>query len=313
MICQADPAITLFCCRNGGPEVVSNSLVTQAMFQSGRAGYVCKPKTKLALGFLLLLTIAVSAQVVDHDGVIVKFTHPQLDAAIAQTKNENTRLEGLHELIRMAGPRLYEGSMIGGDPDPEIFKMEGDAARAVWACWNVATVGKALDSPVHSVRLWAVLSFETRSEYKDAWQPLVPKLIKLLSDPDSGFRQCAVDKLWFYPEGRRAIAEHAPLETDPDVLLRIARSGHSPNFYRSLARLLSSSDLKVREDALSFIYFNLWNKATASMWRVGFNREVYERVRMLSNSSSPQEKESALKALSQLELLKREADSEGQK
>jgi hypothetical protein len=297
-----------------GSEVVFNSLVTQAIFQTARAGCVCKPETKSALMvFLLMWAIAVSAQTVGSDGVIVKFTRPQLDAAIAQTKHENTRLEGLHELIRMAGPRLYEGSMIGGDPDPEIFKMEGDAARAVGACRDVATVGNALDSPIHSVRLWAVLSFETRPEYKDAWHPLVPKLIKMLSDPDPGFRQCAVDKLWFYPEGPRAIAEHAPQETDPDVLLRIARSGNSPNFYRSLVRLLSDSDARVRKDALSFIYLNLWNKATASMWRIGFNREVYERVRMLSNSSSPQERESAFKALSQLDLLKREADSEQQK
>jgi len=26
---------------------------------------------------------------------------------------------------------------------------------------------------------------------------LVPKLVKMLSDPDSGFRQVAVDALWF--------------------------------------------------------------------------------------------------------------------
>ena len=293
--------------------MVSNTVMTQALSQSVRAGYNHKPKTKSALGLLVLWAIAVSAQVVDHDGALVKFTRAQLDAAIAQTKNENTRLEGLHELIRMAGPRLYEGSMISGDPDPEVFKLRGEAALAVAACRDVATVGKALDSPIHSVRLWAVLSFETQSEYKDAWQPLVPKLVKMLSDPDSGFRQCAVDKLWFYPEGRRAIAEYAPLETDPDVILRIARSGSSPDLYRFLVRLLTNSDAKVREDALSFIYFNLWNKATAPMWRLGFNQEVYERVRTLSNSPSQKEKERALKALGQLDLLKQEAGLEGQK
>ncbi len=66
----------------------------------------------------------------------------------------------------------------------------------------------------------------------------MPKPVKMSSDPDSGFRQCAVDKLWFYPEGRRAIAERAPLETNPEVLL-------------SLVRLLTTSDAKIREDALS--------------------------------------------------------------
>jgi len=283
------------------------------MSQSDRAGYIGEHQTKSMLGLLLLLwAITASAQVVDQDGAIVKFTRLQLDAAIALTKNENTRLEGLHELIRMAGPRLYEGSMIAGDPDPEVFRLRGEAALAVTACRDVTTVGKALDSPIHSVRLWAVLSFETRYQYRDAWQPLVLKLIKMLSDPDSGFRQCAVDKLWFYPEGRRAIAEREPVETDPYVLLRMARSGSSPDFYRSLVRLLSSPDEKIREEALSSIYYSLWNKGTAPMWRVGFNQEVYERVRVLSSSSSPQEKGIALKALGQLDLLKQKAVLEGQ-
>ena len=140
--------------------------------------------------------------------------------------------------------------------------------------------------------------------------PLVPKLVKMLSEPDTGFRQRAVDKLWFYPEGRRAIAERTPLETDPAVLLRIARSGSSADFYRSLVRLLTTSDANIRENALSFIYFNLWNKGTAPMWRLGFNEEVYEQVRRLSNSSLSQERESALKALGQLDLLKQEATRE---
>ena len=201
---------------------------------------------------------------------------------------------------------------MAGDPDPEMLSLRGEAALAVRACRDVPTVGKALDSPNRSVRLWAVLNFEMRYGYTDAWQPLVPNPVKMLSDFDPGFRQAAVDTLWFYPDGRRAIAEHTPLETDPDVLLRIARSGSSPDFYRSLVRLLSSSDAKVRIDTLSFIYFNLWNKATAAMWRLAFSQEVYERVRMLSNSPSPQEKESALKALGQLDLFRQKPARERQ-
>jgi hypothetical protein len=259
---------------------------------------------KVALILLLLSAVAWGSQAADNDPPLVEFDRPQLEAAIKQTKNENTRLDGLHELIRMAGPRLYEGSIVGGDPDPEMFRLRGEAALAVETCRDVATVGKALDSPHHSVRLWAVLTFETRSGYKDAWQPLVPKLSKMLSDPDPEFRQLAVDKLWFYPEGRRAIAEHTPLEMNPAVLLRVARSGSNPDFYRYLVRLLSSPDATVRQDALSFIYSNLSNKATASMWRIGFNQEVYERVQVLSHSPSERERESAEKALSELDLLK---------
>ena len=124
-----------------GRAVVSNAVMTQAMFGSDRPGYNRKSKPKAVLGFLLLWAMAASAQVVDDDAALVKFTRKQLDAAIELTKNENTRLEGLHELIRMAGPRLYEGSLIGGDADGERFKLEAEAALAVAACRDVATVG----------------------------------------------------------------------------------------------------------------------------------------------------------------------------
>ena len=133
----------------------------------------------------------------------------------------------------------------------------------------------------------------------------MPKLVKRLSDPDAGVRMYAVDKLWSWPEGERAIADHAPEETDPDVLLRIARSGSSPNFYRSLLRLLSSADAKIRESALFFIYFNLSNEATAPMWKLGFSQDVYDRVQTLSHSRSAQEREIAQKALIELDSLKR--------
>jgi len=43
------------------------------------------------------------------------------------------------------------------------------------------------------------------------------------------------------------------------------------------------------------------------MWRIDFNQEVYEHVQMLSRSPSQRERESAQKALSELNLLKQMA------
>jgi len=255
----------------------------------------------LSILSVLLWVMMVRAQGGNDDAALASFTRAQLEAAIQRTRNGATRLEGLHELIRMAGPRLYEGSMVTGDPDPEMFKLRGEAARAAAECRDVATVSDALDSPIRSVRTWALLNFGTRPEPKGQWQELLPKLVRLLYDPDAGFRQLAVDKLWFYPEGRRAIGERQPLETDPYVLLRIARSGSSPAFYSSLIRLLSSSDAAVRESALSFIYFNLSNPATAPMWRMGSDPEVRQLVLNLSASPLAVERESAMKALQQID------------
>jgi hypothetical protein len=52
-----------------------------------------------------------------------------------------------------------------------------------------------------------------------------------------------------------------------------------------------SSDAAVRENALSFIYFKLSNKATAPTWRVGFDPEVRGHVLKLSASPLPAERE----------------------
>jgi hypothetical protein len=258
-------------------------------------------RTAIAILSVLLWVMMLSAQGGNDDAPLASFTRAQLEAAVQQTKNGATRLEGLHQLIRMAGPRLYEGSMVMGDPDPELFKLRGEAARAAADCRDVATVSDALDSPIPSVRTWAVLNFERRPQFQGQWEELSPKLIRLLHDPDAGFRQLAVDALWSYPEGRRAIAEREPLETDPDVLLRMARSGSSPAFYGSLIRLLSSSEAVVRERALSFIYFNLSNAATAPMWRIGFDPAVRRHVLKLSASPLAAERESALKTLQQID------------
>lgn len=246
---------------------------------------------------LVLWATTLNAQEGDDDRVLANFTRAQLDAAIQLTNNRNTRIEGLHQLIRMAGPRLYEGSMAMGDPDTELFKLRGEAASAVAGCRDVATVGAALDSPFRSVRTWALLNFEKRPELQGPWLILLPKLLTMLSDPDAGFRQLAVDTLRFYPEGRLAFLKREPLETDPNVLLRISGSGSSPAFYRSLMRLLSSNDVAIRGCALSFINSNLSNHATAQVWRLGFNRGVRERVLTLSASTLPEERARASKAL----------------
>lgn len=255
-------------------------------------------RTAISTLSILLWGAMLTAQGGNDDAPLATFTRAQLEIAIRQTKSPVTRLEGLHQLIRMAGPRLYEASMVMGDPDPEMFKLRGEAARAAADCRDVTTVGAALNSPIRSVRAWALLN---SAQFQAQWRDLLPKLIKALQDPDAGYRQMAVDALWHYPQGRRAIAEREPLETDPDVLLRMARSGSSPAFYASLIRLLSSSDVAVRGSALSFIYFNLSNKATAPMWRVGYDPEIRRQVLKLSTSPLPAERESALKALQQIE------------
>jgi len=52
-------------------------------------------------------------------------------------------------------------------------------------------------------------------------------------------------------------------------------------------------DRKRRYVHALFIYFNLWNKAAAPMWRLGFNQEVREGVQRFSHSPSQHERECA--------------------
>ena len=57
---------------------------------------------------------------------LAKFTRAQLRAAI------EPRMKGVHELIRMAGPRVCEGSVVARDvnEDLELFQMRGEAAKS---------------------------------------------------------------------------------------------------------------------------------------------------------------------------------------
>lgn len=189
--------------------------------------------------------------------------------------------------------------------DPVVDQLQKEAAKAAWACRDLATVDKALDSPHRRVRLWAVWSIPSlMNEDIKPWLPLFPKLLKLLSDPDARIREAAIRRLSRYPGGDRAIANHIPVETDPEVLMVFAGSGTSPRLYGYLVRVLSSTDDKVREKALIFIWFNLWNPSTAPMWKLGFNQEMYDQVQILAHSPSQAERKIALKALTELERIK---------
>ncbi len=258
-----------------------------------------------ALLLLLLWPATLSSQVAEND-TDFPFTRSQLQAAIEQTKKENTRLEALYQLIRMAGLHLYDdgGSVVLVGPDPVLDQLQREAAKAAWACRDLATVDKALDSPHTRVRLWGVWSIPSLNEDMEPWLPLFPKLVKLLSDPDARIREATIRKLNRYPGGDRAIADHIPVETEPEVLMFYAGSATSPRLYGYLVGILSSTDDKVRKRALTFIWFNLWNPSTAPMWKLGFNQEMYDRVQILAHSPSQAEREIALKALIELDRIK---------
>lgn len=263
--------------------------------------------TKIAPGLLLLLlwSSTLGSQVAENGNNFL-FTRSQLQAAIEQTKNENTRLAGLYQLIRMAGSHLYMdgGSAVLTGPDPVLDQLQREAAKATWACRDLTTVDKALDSPHTRVRLWAVWSIPSLTKDMEPWLPLFPKLVKLLSDPDAGIREATIRKLIWYPGGDHAIAHHIPDETEPEILMFYAGSGTSPRLYGYLVRILSSTDDEVRKRALIFIWFNLWNPSTAPMWKLGFNQEVYDRVQILAHSPSRAEREIGLKALIELDRIK---------
>lgn len=277
-------------------------------YQAIRSGKMVREMMKIAPALLLLLLLpATLSSQVDEKETGFPFTGSQLQTAIEQTKNENTRLEALNQLIRMAGIHLYNdgGSVDFLGPDPVQDQLQREAAKAAWACRDLVTVDKALDSPHTGVRLWAAWSIPgSNTEDIEPWLPLFPKLVKLLSDPNGRIREVTIRKLSRYPGGDRAVADHIPVETDPQVLMFFAGSGTSPKLYGYLVRILSSTDDKVRENALVFIWSNLWNSATAPMWKLGFNQEVYDRVHILAQSPSQTEKEIALKALIELDRIK---------
>lgn len=253
----------------------------------------------IAIIILTVSSLCEARQRSDSTDPFPAFTQAQLLAAIEKTHHENTRMEGIRDLIHFAGMRLYEGSVMFGDTSPQLTRLRGEAARVVWSCADVATVTKALDHGDSHVRFWGLWNSDLLKNSPAGPDLLLPKLKAMLHDSDPGIRKEVVARIRSFPDGPQMIAEIEPTETDPYVLIAI------DGYHEALVRSLSSRDVTIRRRALALIWGNLWNSAIPKMNKLPYDAEVHRLVlAIIATPESAEEKELALRTLAQLDGLR---------
>lgn len=233
-----------------------------------------------------------------------------LEDAIRNLNEPETRMQALESLIEFARFKLYEGSVAVVSRDADMNALRKRAARAVHSCADIETVTKALDHPSRRLRYWGVMSFRVFSPLEKpdpAWLALLPRLKRIAEGPDASLRWVAVMRLGsYYEEAKGFLAERVELETSALVLMRLVRKTTSLRGYRArfrdilYRRLSYDEDEHVRIDALNFIGRN---RNRAEMWQFQLDRAMYDRVIELTRSKSPSERSAAAYTLEEAKAL----------
>jgi hypothetical protein len=253
----------------------------------------------ISVFILTVSTVRAAGQGLDSSNPFPAFTRAQLEAVVEKTRHENSRMDGVKELIHFAGMRLYEGSVMAGDASREQTELRGQAAAVVGSCADISTVTKSLDDGDSHVRFWGLWNSDILKNGPAGPDLLLPKLHEMLHDPDPWIRKEVVVRIRTYPEGPQMIAEIEQTETNPYVLFAI------DGYHVALVRSLSSRDLNIRRSALALIWENLWNSATPKMNKLPYDAEVHKLVLAIAATpESAEEKELAQRTLAQLDALK---------
>lgn len=258
----------------------------------------------------LCLIVASSVKAFSEDAKPVP-SEMEIEVAIAQLEDVDTRLMGLETLIPLCGYGLPVQPALQGS---EIGKR---AAAAVKRCRNVETIGMALGSENVELKRWALRFFPRYPEedFPDVdparWQELVPQLRRLARSTDATSRGQAQGILRRYAGQREFLADLVKTETSANNVMTLLnyldRSTYLEKMNRHVLRILSDENEGVRKRALLFVGFN---SNRAPMWQFDFSDEVCRRVLELSYSPNASERAAAVSALDDLhdyapEILRR--------
>ena len=232
-----------------------------------------------------------------------------LVATVKKLDEPDKRMNALSMLIRFSGLKLYNrGSIHFVTPDKRLDELEERAVAVVIRQVNIETITKALDSDDPELQFWAVSCWGGRdnmaTEEKDAWRALLPKIKRLSVVGDGRVRRTAVERLEGFPEAREFLDGRIRNETSADVQLMLLWSpdmaAFSSRINKKFTELLNNQDEVVRRDALSLIGFN---SNHSPMWRIEYDKNVFDRVLELTNSESEKERGIAVYALSDIRKI----------
>jgi hypothetical protein len=232
-----------------------------------------------------------------------------------------TRLPAIAALADFGGMKLYQvGSVFIRDSDEKRGALRERAAKLALMCNDIDTISRALDSDDPRLQMWGLWFWcpncvgpaikERPTDKETRWYALMPKVRRLAKD--SIYRYLAIETLSgrLFQENREFLLSLIPTEKSAGVILQILErtetrrigepSKRDERFNEELLRLLTDPDVKVRRDALAYIWMN-WNNA--GMVQVRFSSMVSQRIEELRKSDDAEEKRLANWAAEALEKI----------
>ena len=260
-------------------------------------------RSLLRFGLCVALIVPASASSEPEDERSGIRTRADVDAAIAQLESKETRLAALERLIPFASLRVFQaGSLFSSSGDAEKDALIGSAAEAIAQHRDFETLSMAINSSNETLQYWALFRFPVPPfRTDDPWEHLLPRLRDLATSGSSQIRGSAQERLGCFGDQRAFLAECLKRETSASnrmrLLYHLDRSTYRQRMSSHVLYLLGHDEEAVRRSALLFVGSN---SGRAPMWQFNFSGQAFARVLELSRSPSPEERGSAVFALSDL-------------
>jgi hypothetical protein len=235
----------------------------------------------------------------DLDGIIA--------AAIRRLEEPEHRTETISALLKFAGPDMHpRGSIFWPSANPKLDALKDKAREAANESANVKTVTQALTNTDSTLRKWGVQKFGNPLGRPEEWTPLLPQIEKIASGSDHDLRGAAIGPLQHFPGTEKFLDERYASEKSAFLLMNLLHGRDmwgkefDHKFQARLTELLNDPEEPVRIEGLDFIGCNVvW----ADMYKVSFERKIFDQVIAATKSKSANERFEAVFALDYIRHL----------
>jgi hypothetical protein len=235
----------------------------------------------------------------DLDGVIA--------AAIRYLEEPRRRLAMISALIKFAGRDMHPiGSVFFLSDNPRLDALKDKARGAANQAASVKTVTEALTNADLTLRKWAVEKFGNPLNSAEEWTPLLPQIETIGSGSDSDLRGAAIGPLQRFPGTEKFLDKRYATEKSAFLLMNLLHGRgiwgeeFDRKFQARLTELLDDPEESVRGEGLDFIGCN---DGWADMYKVSFERKIFNQVIAATKSNSAKERFEAVFALNYIRHL----------
>ncbi len=229
---------------------------------------------------------------------------------------KKTKVDGMRMLVLLGGQHLFfSSSMVLVTDDRVADEVGRQAKQLLYKHKDPESVRALLVDPNPRVKLWAVMACGASRGEEGPWLPLIPLLLEMAAhDSSASIRSHAVERLSRFGQ-QDALEKLVEQEHNPWVLKQLIGFSGSESrrlrWYQRAIRELASDDANNRQQWLSYIYGNVWNPSTASMWRIEPNPELISALEIIASSDFPIEADLAKKTVTLLREQKSNTEGRG--